>query len=70
MWVAGEWLEIMKPGDVLVFTRRDGVALDLRLEAWGYSGSWRDPAGAVLSHVAGLDEHSAREAIRRYLSGD
>jgi len=70
MRVAGEWLEIMKPGDVLVFTRRDGGSLDLRLEASGYSGSCRDPAGAAMSHAVGLDERSVREAIQRYLSGD
>jgi len=68
--IAKEWLEIMKPGDALVFRRRDGGSLHLTLDAAGHSGNCVDPTGAVLAHAVGLDVRTAREAIRQYLSGN
>lgn len=64
------WLEVMKLGDSLVFSRRDGGMLTLNLDASGYSASCLDDSGAVFAEVVGLAEPAVRKAIGRYLKGD
>jgi hypothetical protein len=68
--VAAEWLEIMKEGDTLLFTRRDGGTLHCELVAAGLSVRCRHANGEMLADVAGVPESTAREAIGMYLRGN
>lgn len=64
-----EWLEIMKPGDTLVFSRRDGGTLLLGLDESGHSARCLDGSGGVLAEASGLVERTVREAVECYLNG-
>ena len=68
--VAMEWLEIMKPGDTLLFTRRDGGTLHCALVAAGLSLRQCNANGEVLADMVGATEATARKVIGRYLRGD
>jgi hypothetical protein len=67
---AGEWFEIMKAGDFLVFSRRDGGMLRVDRGEATHSAHCRDAAGASLALVDGVDERTARQSIGYYLAGD
>jgi hypothetical protein len=69
--LAMEWLEIMKPGDTLLFTRRDGGTLHCALVAGGSFSLRRCHAnGKVLTDTVGATEAKARKVIRLYLRGE
>ena len=68
--VAMEWLEIMKPGDTLLFTRRDGGTLHCALVAAGFSLRRCHANGEVLADMVGATEAKARKVIRLYLRGE
>jgi hypothetical protein len=69
MRTAMEWLELMKPGDTLVFRRRDGGSLQLAFEGLTYSARCNDHAATVLLDTVGLDGPTLREGIEQYLAG-
>jgi hypothetical protein len=66
---ASEWVEIMKPGDTLVFSRRDGGTLCLSLGESGHSARCLDGSGGVLSEASGLTEQTVHGAVEHYLNG-
>ena len=67
---AWEWLEIMAPGDSLVFRRRDGATLHVSRDNWGLAARYCDMVGVARSEFRGLDDETVRGAIRRYLQGE
>jgi hypothetical protein len=67
---AMEWLEIMKDGDTLVFSRRDGGTLQCALVASRFAVRCSSGDGTVLAEVEAVADAAVREAIRLYLLGD
>jgi hypothetical protein len=68
---ASEWLEMMRPGDVLLFVRRDGGHLQITEERDGsLAASYVDRAGGAIGGQSALDAQQVRTAIRHYLDGD
>jgi len=69
--VAAEWLEVMVPGDVLVFVRWDGAQLRITEgQDESFGAGYLDVSGRTILKPPALDEQHMRTAIRQYLDGD
>jgi hypothetical protein len=68
--VAWEWLEIMRSGEWLVFTRHDGGMLRVHMAGAAYTARCIDETGAELVLAHDVSTHTVREGIRLYLEGE
>ena len=67
---ASEWLNMMKPGDVLLFVHRDGGHRQINHESDGSQRvSQVDGAGRTILERPALDARQVQAAFRQYFEG-
>jgi hypothetical protein len=65
-----DWIDMMKTGDVLLLSRRDGGMLKFWLDRSGYAAECLDPTGDLQGRAAALAVQTVDELGRRYVRGD